>query len=78
MRVFRGKEVIDGRLSLHPDQRDLLVMSLLYRMRSASANGEVEYGVERLLRIVHHVSEHFTLTVLTDCSQFEHSMIQFD
>ena len=61
-------------------QRDLLLMSLavLHRTLSVSANEEVEDGVERLLRIAHHVSERPALTVRKEIvigySQFGHSI----
>jgi len=62
------------------DQRDSLLMSLgvLHRTRSASATEEVEDSVQRLLRMVQHVSKCPALTVLkksvAGCRQFDHSV----
>jgi len=53
-------------------------LAVLHRTLSVSANEEVEDGVERLLRIAHHVSERPALTVrkeiVTGYGQFGHSL----
>jgi hypothetical protein len=70
--VFGGKKVIDGglglKLSHHSSQRRPVVVDLgfLHAALSVFAIEEVEYGVERLLRIIRHVSKCPALTILKE------------
>jgi hypothetical protein len=68
--LFGGEEVIDGglrlKLSHDPCQWGSVVMKLrfLHAALSVFTIEEVEYRVERLLAIIHHVGECPALTVL--------------